>query len=54
MNAAHSPQRILLVEDDTVVRHVYSKMLIETRGCINKGRAQHWPVTTKVGFALEG
>jgi two-component system cell cycle sensor histidine kinase/response regulator CckA len=27
MNAAHSPQRILLVEDDTVVRHVYSKVL---------------------------
>jgi flavin-binding protein dodecin len=28
--------------------------VVETRGCINKGKVQHWQVTIKVGFALEG
>lgn len=27
--------------------------VVETRGCLNKGKVQHWQVTIKVGFALE-
>jgi len=26
----------------------------ETRGSINKGKVNHWQVTLKVGFAVEG
>ena len=25
----------------------------ETRGCIDKGKVQHWQVTIKVGFSLK-
>ncbi len=28
--------------------------VIETRGNIDKGKVQHWQVTIKVGFAVEG
>ncbi len=28
--------------------------VIETRGNIDKGKVQHWQVTLKVGFSLEG
>ena len=26
----------------------------ETRGCIDKGKVDHWQVTIKVGFTIEG
>ena len=28
--------------------------VVETRGNINKGKVQHWQVTIKVGFTVEG
>ncbi len=28
--------------------------VVETRGNINKGKVDHWQVTIKVGFTLEG
>ena len=28
--------------------------VIETRGNIDKGKVQHWQVTIKVGFTVEG
>jgi flavin-binding protein dodecin len=28
--------------------------VIDTRGNIDKGKVQHWQVTIKVGFAVEG
>ena len=28
--------------------------VIETRGNVSKGQVQHWQVTIKVGFAVEG
>ena len=28
--------------------------VIETRGSINKGKVDHWQVTIKVGFTVEG
>jgi hypothetical protein len=28
--------------------------VIETRGNINKGKVEHWQVTIKVGFTVEG
>ena len=28
--------------------------VVETRGSINKGKVNHWQVTLKVGFAVEG
>jgi hypothetical protein len=28
--------------------------VVETRGNIEKGKIQHWQVTIKVGFAVEG
>lgn len=28
--------------------------VVETRGNIDKGKVQHWQVTLKVGFTLEG
>ncbi|MEY2427495.1 MAG: dodecin [Verrucomicrobiota bacterium] len=28
--------------------------VIETRGNINKGKVDHWQVTIKVGFTVEG
>jgi flavin-binding protein dodecin len=28
--------------------------VVETRGNIDKGRVQHWQVTIKVGFSVEG
>ena len=28
--------------------------VVETRGSINKGKVNHWQVTIKVGFAVEG
>lgn len=28
--------------------------VIETRGDINKGKVDHWQVTIKVGFTVEG
>jgi len=28
--------------------------VVETRGNIDKGKVQHWQVTVKVGFAVEG
>lgn len=28
--------------------------VVETRGNIDKGKVQHWQVTLKVGFSLEG
>ena len=28
--------------------------VVETRGNINKGKVDHWQVTIKVGFSVEG
>ena len=28
--------------------------VVETRGNIDKGKVQHWQVTLKVGFSLDG
>jgi len=28
--------------------------VVDTRGCIAKGKVQQWQVTLKVGFTLEG
>jgi flavin-binding protein dodecin len=28
--------------------------VVETRGSISEGKVQHWQVTLKVGFTLEG
>jgi flavin-binding protein dodecin len=28
--------------------------VVETRGDINKGKVEHWQVTIKVGFTVEG
>ena len=28
--------------------------VVETRGSINKGKVDHWQVTIKVGFIVEG
>ena len=28
--------------------------VIETRGCIEKGKVDHWQVTIKIGFTVEG
>jgi dodecin len=28
--------------------------VVETRGAINKGKVEHWQVTIKVGFTVEG
>ena len=28
--------------------------VVETRGSINKGKVNHWQVTIKVGFSVEG
>ena len=28
--------------------------VVETRGNLNKGKVQHWQVTIKVGFTVEG
>ena len=50
--------------DDAVVRvlkrahktlkHLCWFQVIETRGDINKGKVDHWQVTIKVGFTVEG
>ena len=36
------------------VKHLGWFQVIETRGNIDKGKIQHWQVTIKVGFCLEG
>ena len=36
------------------VKHLGWFQVIETRGNIDKGEIQHWQVTIKVGFCLEG
>jgi dodecin len=28
--------------------------VVETRGSIDKGKVQHWQVTIKIGFSVEG
>jgi flavin-binding protein dodecin len=35
-------------------RHLRWFQVVETRGNIEKGKIQHWQVTIKVGFAVEG
>ncbi|MCX6937512.1 MAG: dodecin family protein [Verrucomicrobia bacterium] len=36
------------------LKHLGWFQVIETRGSIDKGKVQHWQVTLKVGFTLEG
>jgi len=36
------------------VKHLGWFQITETRGTIDKGQVQHWQVTLKVGFTLEG
>ncbi len=36
------------------VKHLGWFQVVETRGCIDQGKVQHWQVTLKVGFTLEG
>lgn len=35
-------------------KHLCWFQVIETRGNIEKGKVQHWQVTIKVGFVVEG
>ncbi len=36
------------------VKHLSCFQVVETRGNIDKGKVQHWQVTLKVGFSLDG
>lgn len=36
------------------IKHLCWFQLVETRGSINQGKVQHWQVTIKVGFNVEG
>ncbi len=36
------------------IKHLGWFQVVETRGTIAKGKVQHWQVTIKVGFTLEG
>jgi len=36
------------------IRNLAWFQVLETRGSIAKGNVQHWQVTLKVGFTLEG
>ncbi len=36
------------------IRNLAWFQVMETRGSIAKGKVQHWQVTLKVGFTLEG
>lgn len=36
------------------LKHLSWFQVVETRGHIDKGAVQHWQVTIKIGFALEG
>jgi flavin-binding protein dodecin len=36
------------------IRNLCWFQVIETRGSINKGKVDHWQVTIKVGFTIEG
>lgn len=36
------------------IKHLGWFQIVETRGTIEKGKVQHWQVTLKVGFTLEG
>jgi hypothetical protein len=36
------------------IRNLCWFQVIETRGGINKGKVDHWQVTIKVGFTIEG
>lgn len=38
----------------TTVRNLRWFQVVETRGDIVKGRVDHWQVTIKVGFPVEG
>lgn len=54
-----SPESIEEAVDNAIKRaHKTLKNLcwfevVETRGCLDKGKVKHWQVTIKVGFALE-
>lgn len=39
---------------DKTLKHLGWFQIVETRGSIEKGKVQHWQVTIKVGFTLEG
>ena len=36
------------------IKHLSWFQVVETRGNIDKGKVQHWQVTIKVGFNVEG
>ena len=36
------------------IRNMCWFQVIETRGNLNKGKVQHWQVTIKIGFTVEG
>jgi flavin-binding protein dodecin len=51
------------IEDavDTAIKRTHKTInnlrwfqVVETRGNINKGKVDHWQVTIKVGFSVEG
>jgi len=35
------------------LKHLGWFQIVETRGCIEKGKVQTWQVTVKIGFTLE-
>jgi len=35
------------------LKHLGWFQIVETRGCIDKGKVQTWQVTLKIGFTLE-
>lgn len=35
------------------LKNLFWFQLVETRGCLNKGKVKPWQVTIKVGFELE-
>jgi dodecin len=43
-----------LARADQTLKNLGWFEVVETRGSIEKGKVQHWQVTIKVGFTLEG
>ena len=39
---------------DKTIKNLCWFQVVETRGDIDKGKVQHWQVTIKVGFTVEG
>jgi len=46
--------RNAVTKASATVKHIDWFQVIETRGDIKKGKVDHWQVTIKVGFTVEG